>query len=273
MIHFPSLIYLYDGGRTESLRLKEVAEYLKDVFKNSKIQIRDDFIVHYLSGLTPEEKVVAIDNLARENAGIKVQNIENKDTVFEPLPGEIEYERKRIFDQEKKSFGVLYDGFKLRAILSKLIPEEESDLDHSHIIFTNQLFGTWDEGDLRYHARVSVYGFPSIISTTGIVEAPAKPKQFYLKRRMGFNIIKLKEEISGRFIDYDDYRITEVMKGYVLQAIFFQGTGDPFCQDKDCRLYNAHWQEELLQAQLGSSDRNHLGLCPEHQKTIIQGSS
>ncbi|UCD83437.1 MAG: hypothetical protein JSU92_08970 [Deltaproteobacteria bacterium] len=273
MMYFPSFVYLYNGGRTESLRLEEVSGYLKNIFRNSDIQIRDDFVGHYLSGLSPEEKEKAMDSLAREIAGIKVRNTVNKDIIFEPLPGEIEYEKQRISDPQKKSFGILYDGFKLMALFSKLIPEEESDFNHCHIIFTNQLFGTWDGGDLRYHARVSVYGFPSVISTTGIVEAPAKPRKFYMKRRMGFNITTLKEEISGRFIDYDDPRMTEVMKGYALQAIFFQGVGEPFCDDKTCRLYNAHWQEELLQAQLSSSERDHIGLCPEHQKIITQSLS
>ncbi len=266
MIHFPSFIYLYDGGRTESLKLEGISQYLKDIFKKSKVQIRDDFITNYLSGLSSEEKEKAIGSLAGEIARIKVRKIEDKNVVLEPLPGEVEYEKKRISDHKKKSFGILYDGFKLRASLSKLIPEKESNLNHCHIIFTNQLFGTWDEGDLRYHARVSVYGFPSIVSTTGIVEAPAKPREFYLKKRIGIDIITLKEEFAGRFIDYDDPRITEVMKGYALQAIFFQGTGEPFCQSKTCRLYNAHWQEEVIRAHLNSNNE----FCQKHQETLAQ---
>lgn len=252
MHRIPSKIYLYDGGKTESLNLGEISKYLQDSLRQVKVQIRDDFIIHCLSKFSSKEKEKIVGNLAKEIAGIKIQKIENKDVVFKPLLGEIEYEKKRISDPEKKSFGILYDGFKLRIFFSELIPKEESGFNHCHIIFTNQLFGTWDEEDLRYHARVSIFGFPSIISITGIVEAPAKPREFYLKKQMGIDVEALKKEFSGRFIDYDDPRLTEVMKGYVLQAILYHMSGEPFCNDKNCRLFNAHWQEEVIQAQLNS---------------------
>ena len=259
-------IYLYDGGKTESLDLNEISLYLKNIFKKSKVQIRGDFVAHYLSKFPLKEKEGVIDNLAKQMAEIKVRRIEIKDTVFEPLQGEIEYEKSIISVPGKKSFGILYDGFKLMSLFSNLICEEESNLGHCHIIFTNQLFGTWDEEDLRYHARVSVYGFPSIISTSGIVESPAKPREFYLKKQLGVDICTLKEEFKNRFIDYDDSHMTEVMKGYVLQAIFNHATGNPFCDDKNCRLYNAHWQEEVIQAQLNAKNE----FCEKHQEIIKQ---
>lgn len=262
----PSFIYLYDGGKTESLNLDEISRYLKNIFKKSKIQIREEFIAYYILNLSSEEKEKVINHLAKEMAKIKVRKIEDRNIVFEPLQGEIEYEKKRLSDPERKSFGILYDGLKLMSLFSNLICEKESDLNHCHIIFTNQFFGTWDEGDLRYHARVSVYGFPSIISTTGIVGAPAKPREFYLKKQLGVDVISLKQEFTGRFIDYDDPRLTEVMKGYVMQAIFFYMTGNPFCNDKNCRFYNAHWQEEVIQAQLNAQNE----FCKKHKEIIKQ---
>ncbi|MEW6557731.1 MAG: DUF6775 family putative metallopeptidase [Elusimicrobiota bacterium] len=265
-MRIPSFIYLYDSGKTESLNLNEISQYLKNIFKKSKIQIRDDIITCYLSNFFFKEREKVIDNLANQMTKIKVREIEIKNTVFEPLQGEIEYEKKRLSESGNKSFGILYDGFELMTILSKLIAKEESDFSYCHIVFTNQLFSTWDEGDLRYHARVSVYGFPSVISTTGIVEAPAKPREFYLKKQLWIDIYTLKEEFRGRFIDYDDLRMTEVMKGYVLQAIFYHITGNPFCKDKNCRLYNAHWQEEVIQAQLNKNSE----YCKKHQKIIKQ---
>jgi len=254
MMHFPSSIYLYNGGRTESLNLDEISQYLRDVFNEIKVQVRDDFIARYLSLLPRTEKEKAIDNLAKEIAKIKVRKIENKDMVFEPLLGEINYEKERISNPQKRAFGILYDGFKLSTIFSKLIPEEESAFNHCHIIFTNQLFGTWDEGDLRYHARVSIYGFPSIISTTGIVEAPAKEKEFYIIKNLKRQelIESWKREHKDEFIDYDDQRITQVMIGYVMQVLFYYILGSPFCNDKNCRLFNAHWQKEVIQAQIRS---------------------
>ena len=37
-------------------------------------------------------------------------------------------------------------------------------------------------------------------------------------------------------------------------------TKEAFCEDPECRLFNAHWQAELLRAQVESGR-----LCPRHQ--------
>ena len=77
-----------------------------------------------------------------------------------------------------------------------------------HIFLTNRLFATWDEHERRYHARVSLYGFPSIISTTGVVEAPARPRQYYLLKQqyemLKKDLLELKDRFKGHFIDYED---------------------------------------------------------------------
>jgi hypothetical protein len=139
----------------------------------------------------------------------------------------------------------LYDGFVLQRLLAESIPDAEKD--HLHIIFTSLLTCTFSEDDWRYHGRAVVCGTPSIISTTGIVEAPAKPKEFYLAQYWITDVDSIKKKFAGRFIDYGDSRITAAAAGYALQAAFFFVTdGEPFCEDKDCRLFNAHWQEELI---------------------------
>jgi hypothetical protein len=67
---------------------------------------------------------------------------------------------------------------------------------------------------------------------------------------MGTPIEWLKEEYQGRFLDHSDSRMTEVLKGYAMQALLFHLTGDPFCEDRDCRLFNSHWQEEVIHSQI-----------------------
>jgi len=262
---WPAFIYLYDGGKTKSLNLKEIATYLKKRLRKVKVKIREDFM-HFVLTRTGDEKEEILEIVSRELAGSKVFDIKRKDIAFEPLLAEVNYEKRRLMNSQHKASGILYDGFRLLSIFTELIPKIESNFNHCHIIFTNQLFGTWDEDDLRYHARIAVFGFPSIISTTGIVEAPAKPREFYLKRQMGMNLLTLKEEFKGRFLDYDDSRLTEVLKGYCMQALFFHMTGDPFCKDKNCRLYNAHWQEEVIHAQLKSEYE----LCNFHEKILTK---
>ena len=218
--------------------------------------MREEFFKHVLFS-----NLEMIKHVARKMAEAKVRDMKNRNFEFTPLPAEIEYEERLIMG-ESKATGVIYDGIKLCQICRELIPENERTWEHCHIIFTNRLFATRDKSDKRYHARVSIYSFPCIISTTGIVEAPAKPREFYLKLRMGADLYSLKKEFEDRFIDYGDERMTEVMKRYVLQAIFFHSTGEAFCNNINCRLYNAHWQEEVIQSQLKG------GLCPKHQKIL-----
>ena len=72
---------------------------------------------------------------------------------------------------------ILYDGFMMQRLFETMINENESNTDHVHIVFEDRLIGTFSEEDWRYHARTIIAGNPSIISTTGIVEAPAKRKE------------------------------------------------------------------------------------------------
>jgi len=256
-------IHLYEDKSSKNLNLKEIARYLSEKLGRISIDIRGPLIVAY-----ERDK---IEELARTLASVRVRDPMRKHLLFEPLLGEIEFERKLLLNPELSLPGVLYEGLRLADVALNLLPEDERNLGHIHIVFTNRLFGTWDKVDGRYHARVSVYSFPSLISTTGIVEAPARPKEFYaLKRRyeslgVPVPLEELKEKFRGKFIDYDDERLTEVMKGYVMQAIFYHLTFDPFCEVKTCRLFNGHWQEEVILAQLGPKDSE---FCESHSKML-----
>jgi len=252
-------IFLYDGGNTQALDIREIAQYLKQKSGGARVEVRGNLIAQVVR--TMEES--SLRKLAEDIARCKVRDLDNPHSNFAPFPVEVEYEKRKIQNPEKRSFGIFYDGFKIQALYQHLINDEERHWNCLPIVFTDQLFGTWDELDHRYHARVSVYGFPSIISTTGIVEAPAKPREFYLQKQWGIDIIDLKKKFKGRFIDYDDPRLTEVMKGYCMQALFFFLWGEPFCEDNRCRLYNAHWQEEVINAQLTRPE-----FCKRHQKAI-----
>ncbi len=257
---FPSFIHLYDEGTAETLNVEAIASYIQgNLSSRVIIDVRGEFFGWNLAQLPEIERKETIGFLAKRLASIKVRNLNSSELSAEPMYGEIEYERRGLRNVSSKPTGILYDGFRLSSILYSLISREEAGFDHIHIVFTHQLFGTWDEDDFRYHARVNVCGSPSIISTTGVVEAPAKPKDFYLLKQqystvgMSYaSLVDLKQQFQGRFIDYDDERLTEVMKGYAMQAIFYHLIGDAFCDDKNCRLYNAHWQEEMINAQLGS---------------------
>ena len=240
-------VLLYNEGVAEELNIEQIAEYLREKLGKVQVRVRGNPFA-----FCPEKS----PDYARKFASIKVQDASRKiASEQEPLYGEIEYEKRRILGK-KRSFGILYDGFHLHKIFNEILPREERSLEFVHVLFTSRIFATWDEGDKRYHLRTSVYGIPSIISTTGLIEAPAKPREYYLLKqqyeRLGKDVTELKDRFKGRFIDYEDKRLTEVVKGYVMQAVFYFLTGDPFCEDNGCRLYNAHWQEELIFAHLES---------------------
>ena len=258
-------IHLYGEGLISSLSIEEVIRYLKGWMKGRAIDFRGNFFQYRLHPLSEGERTARAQCLAEELAFVRIRDATQKDLGnLRPMEAEVAYERRRIEQGDFKSFGIPYDGFRLLRVFSSLISEDERNLDHCHIIFTNQLLGTWDEDDCRYHARVSVYGFPSVISTTGVVEAPAKPREFYLKSQLGIPMEILKSEFRGRFIDHGDPRLTEVIKGYVMQVLFFHKTGNPFCDDPDCRLYNAHWQEELIRSQLDGKYE----FCEDHRRFL-----
>jgi len=252
-------VILYDEGPAETLDIREIAEYIGDKLSRTEVEVRGNPLAFCLE---------RSQDYARKFASIKIQDT-GREIAFEqePLYGEIEYEKRRILGKTR-SFGILYDGFHLHKIFREIVLREERSLEFIHILFTSRLFATWDEGDKRYHLRTSVYGIPSIISTTGLIEAPARPREYYhLKQqyeRLGKDVTELKDRFKGRFIDYEDKRLTEVVKGYVMQAVFYSLTGDPFCEDNGCRLYNAHWQEELIFAQLRSKDE----FCGQHEKIL-----
>jgi len=254
-------ILLYDEGTSQALNIEEIAEYLRKKLAQVGVEVRGDPFALYLL----QNKIL---DYARRIASIKIQDATRRMVSGqEPLYGEIEYEKRRILGKTR-AFGILYDGLELQKIFWELIPREERRLEFVHIFFTNRLFATWEVSDRRYHARTSVYGIPSIISTTGVVEAPAKPREYYLLKQqyemLRKDLLELKDGFKGNFMDYDDERLTEVVKGYAMQAVFYYLIGYPFCEDKGCRLYNAHWQEELIFAQLGSEYE----FCPRHAKLL-----
>ena len=188
--------------------------------------------------------------------------------VKEPLPlPDIEQARisniKQPFERQPKEHldfdldgrqMALYDGFELQRLLAREIQSSDS----AYVVFTDLLACTFSEDDWRYHARTVVCGTPAIISTAGIVEAPAKPREFYAPFA---DIQSLKLKFAGRFIDYGDQRMADAAAGCALQALFFFLTGDePFCDSDGCRLFNAHWQHDLIRTQVESP-----ALCPEHR--------
>jgi hypothetical protein len=261
----PDRVYLYEDPSSAVLDLNAVAAHLVEVL-GIPTSVRHEFLLHH--------KVADLDALAREMAAMRVSDIAHPLPTGEPPPPLVMFERRRMESPERGSPGVLYDGVRLQRILRAALPPKERTLRSAHVAFTSRLLGTFEDADRRYHARAVVLGYPSLISTSGLVEGPAKPRAFYAAKR-GLRIESadaryesLKEGFAERFLDFDDARLTQVAKGYALQALFYHATGEPFCDDGDCVLFNAHWQEELLHAQVESGL-----LCARHRKVarVLRG--
>jgi hypothetical protein len=255
MLEIPASINIYQEGDLGGLNIKKLGQYLQE---------KTHIAFHIRGNLYKRLSEKRIKEVARQFARIKVEDPGREVFSREPLQGEIDYEKRRIRDPYWKVFGIFYEGIFYQRVISYLIYKGKLDLDHCSILVTNQLFGTWDQDNKRYHARVSLYGFPSLISITGLVEAPAKPKEFYFKKQMGMPAEFLKEEYQGRFLDHGDLRTAEILNGYAMQALFFHLTGDPFCEDQDCRLFNSHWQEEVLHSQLDGQHE----FCLKHDRIL-----
>jgi len=177
-----------------------------------------------------------------------------------PLKPELDYETRLLTGTGRPSAGVAYDGLELQRLAFNVLPRAERHLCALHIWITERLIATWDEDGRRYHARVSLYGFPVILSTEGMVQAPARERAFYIARRLG---LEEGADPGDSALRHEDPRTTEVAKGYAMQAVFYALTGEPFCDEAGCRLFNAHWQSEMLAAQLHGSD-----YCPRHAQML-----
>ena len=75
-------------------------------------------------------------------------------------------------------------------------------------------------------------------------------------------IKEVKEKYKGQFLEYHDNRLRRIVEGYLLQTVFYEETGSPFCDNIDCRLFNAHWQKDL------SSQITNPKLCEKCSKEL-----
>jgi hypothetical protein len=262
-------VYLYELGTARGVDLPRIQSYL------SRVRGIEPQVVGALGrsiesppakpkgpgGARPPQ---AGTELAVSLAATRVHDLGRRESFDEPMPAEIAFMERQLTGTGTGAFGHMYDGIAVMSAVRSVLGAK----DGLSLVFTNQIVGTWDEGDLRYHARVMVAGSPAIVSVPGVVLAPARPREYYLyqggARAAGASEdeieIKMFEVMGDRFVIHADPRIPEILKGYALQAVAYWIFGEGFCDDPKCRLFNAHWQEEMIRAQLGEGE----GLCARH---------
>lgn len=262
----PAAVNIFDSAGSTVLDVEELAVFCRGLLPGVPVVSHGDFVSYCDENLDEGARAVVMDEIARGIARARVSEPGAEAPRTEPLPGLIAYERRMLDRKPPRPVGVFYDGFALCRACADLLSLSGRREDSWFIVITNQLFGTFEESDSRYHARVSIYGDPCLISTTGMVEAPARPRAYYIEKQMGRDTSTLDRDYAGAFLERDDPRTTEVLKGYLAQAVFYYMIGEPFCEDSACRLYNAHWQADLLKAQSSEG----AGLCPEHERLLAQ---
>lgn len=243
-------IILYDEPTVPEIDLDGQKRFLESTF-GIETKVRENFFEDLQ------------DREYEEIAGKRIFELKKPFQEHCPSPSEVEIERSNK-DMSKRDEMFLYDGYQLQQMISGSI--KDKDLKTLSIIFTNKLTVTFSEHDLRYHARALIGSNPAIISTSGMIEAPAKPKQYYMELigdSSEKRVKRVRERYRGQFLEYNDKRLAKIVEGYLLQAVFYVKTGDAFCENKRCRLYNAHWQKDLLESQLSDS-----GLCEKHKREL-----
>jgi len=246
-----SKVFLYDEPAVTQIQLDKLAVFLNKTF-SIPIETRESILK--FSKKDTAEKIAAC----------RIFNLRKPYEKHNPNKDEIIFEEANFENTSKTENIVMYDGFEIQKVLTELIPEKERNLEAFHIFFTNKLTCTYDNNDYRYHGRALIGANPSIISTTGVIEAPAKPREYYLELMtnyaQGINVESIKQKYKGTYLEYNDTRLSQIIEGYLLQAIFYFETGDAFCNKIECRLFNAHWQKDLLYSQLENGK-----LCEKHR--------
>ena len=261
-----SKIFLYDEPAVQEIQISNLKNFLLETFP-VEVEVKE-CVFHNL-----DEKDIEKISCCR------VFDTTSPFKKHTPNKQEIDFEKNvckdtklmentiKVEDAERIEDVVMYDGFQIQNAISTTISQDYLIQNNLHIVFTNKLTCTYDNLDHRYHGRTVICSNPAIISTTGMIEAPAKSREYYLEamkcKVQGLDIKSVKKNHSGEFLDYHDQRLSKIAEGCLLQAIFYYITGDAFCDSLDCRLNNAHWQKDLIYSQIKINK-----LCKKHQKIL-----
>ena len=261
-----SKIFLYDEPAVQEIQISNLKNFLLETFhvdveiKECVFNNLDEKMIERISSCRIFEPKMPFKKHLPNKQEINFEKSICKDTKLMEKTTMAE-------DAERIGDVVMYDGFEVQNIISDIITKNDSDPNNLHIVFTNKLTCTYDTADSRYHGRSVICSNPAIISTTGMIEAPARPREYYFEamkcKMQGLDIQNVKKNYNGKILDYHDQRLSKIAEGYLLQVIFYYMTGDAFCDSLDCRLNNAHWQKDLLYSQLEIGK-----LCHKHQTLL-----
>ncbi len=175
-----SKIFLYDEPAVQEIQISNLKNFLLETLPVD-VKIKE-CIFHNLDEKTMEKI-----------SGCRVFDTGSHFKKHIPNKQEIDFEKSvckdtklmenttRVENAERIEDVVIYDGFEIQNVINSTIPQDCLSQNNLHIIFTNKLTCTYDNIDHRYHGRAVICSNPAIISTTGMIEAPAKSREYYLE--------------------------------------------------------------------------------------------
>ena len=255
-------IFLYDDPDTPGLDIGELAGYLIARLPAGEVACRRDYITHHLERFAEPQREALIDELVQQLEGFEIDNL-----VIPEDRGKLPEE-----PAEGLELGTIYEATGLQAALKLLLPQEESGSGDLHLVFSDHCIADWDTDLRRARLRIASLGQPTVISTCGLIEAPAKPKQYhFLRTQMAIlgadtDEVDIADQFSDRALGYGDPRLNEALKGYVLKAAFYRMFNEATCRTRTCRLFDARTQEDVITAQIGRRP----GLCEEYGRMLVE---
>lgn len=242
-------IYLYDEPDALGLDLGQLAGYLAAVLPTCEVHTRRDFLTHHLARFSEEQR----EALGRQLlAQLRRTHLE---------PGEL---------PASPDGEALYHAASLQAVLRLLLPADEEHLSHLHFVFTNLRLGRRPAAQDPGRQLMVLLGEPNLFSLSGIIEAPAAAREYeFLRAQMAMfgleeGMDELEERFAPQMLTEGDPRLGEVLKGLLLQALFYRIWGEAFCEQPRCRLHPASSHEEILTIQASSW----AGLCETHREWL-----
>jgi hypothetical protein len=158
----------------------------------------------------------------------RVRSLEGRELNPTPLPFEFSEERSFLTSKTVRPAGLFYDGGCWVTIHSELIQSDEKNLEHCHIVFTDQVLLVWTKSAARYQVIVPVLGFPGFISVAGVIDGSTKQERSCAGQRSGVELTGRAKNLAEEYLGNGWRRTEEIVKGYVLQILFYHITGRPF---------------------------------------------
>lgn len=258
-------IHIYDAPDAVGLNIGVIAQFLSELLPEARVETRTDFFTHHLARFEPEQVEVLTEELAARLREREVRNL-----VAPDRRGDLEPVRP-----EDRDLGVVYLAEPLQDVMLPMIPEQERGPEHLHLVHLEHCIGRFEPRESHLRLQIIQHGQPTIVSTTGFVEAPALPREYSFRQAQlfAFGIEEATEELDEVFaketLGHDDPRITHVATGFALKAVFRRLFDERGCDDPTCPLHHVDTHDELAAAHLSEA----AGLCERHTRMLIEARS